>query len=83
MGLLSWIVFGLIAGAVARWLMPSPEARGIVVTMVIGIAGAVVGGMIGTALGIGDISGFNFGSLVLAILGALVLLFGIRLFRGG
>lgn len=51
MGILSWIVLGLIAGAIARWVMPGKGPRGILVTMVIGIIGAFLGGFIGTALG--------------------------------
>lgn len=75
MGILAWIVFGLIAGAIAKLLMPGKDPGGFIVTIVIGILGAVVGGWIGTALGFGSISGFNLGSFVIAILGALVLLF--------
>lgn len=74
MGILAWILFGLIAGALAKWIMPGPDPGGILVTMLLGIAGAVVGGFIGTLLGFGGVSGFNFGSFVTAILGALLLL---------
>ncbi|MEO6397523.1 MAG: GlsB/YeaQ/YmgE family stress response membrane protein [Tepidiformaceae bacterium] len=80
MGLLSWIIFGLIAGAIAQVIMPGddPGGRsftGWLITAVIGIVGAIVGGFIATALGMGDVSGFNFGSFVIAVVGALVLLF--------
>ena len=59
MGILSWILFGLIAGIVAKWLMPGRDPGDFIVTILIGIAGAVVGGFIGTPLGFGDISGFD------------------------
>lgn len=74
MGILSWIVFGLIAGALAKWIMPGKDPGGFLVTMGIGIAGAFVGGFVGTLLGFGGISGFNLGSMVLAVLGAIGLL---------
>ncbi|GAA4843642.1 GlsB/YeaQ/YmgE family stress response membrane protein [Algivirga pacifica] len=81
MGILAWIVFGLIAGALAKWIMPGNDPGGIIVTIIIGIVGAVIGGFIGTALGFGDISGFNIKSLLIAIGGALVLLFGYRMLK--
>ena len=75
MGILSWIIFGLIAGALGKWIMPGDDPGGIIVTILIGILGAVVGGFIGSLLGFGGISGFDFGSLVVAIVGALLCLF--------
>ena len=78
MGILSWIVLGLIAGAIARWIMPGRGPTGILVTMVIGIVGAFIGGFIGTALGMGSVVGFDFRSLFLAVVGAVVLLLGYR-----
>ena len=78
MGIISWIIFGLIAGALAKFIMPGDDPGGIVVTTLIGIAGAVVGGFIGSALGMGSVTGFNFGSFFIAVVGALILLFGYR-----
>lgn len=74
MGILAWIIFGLIAGIVAKFIMPGPDPGGIFVTILIGIAGALVGGFIGSLLGFGGVSGFNFGSFVIAILGSILLL---------
>ena len=74
MGFLSWIVFGLIAGALARWIMPGRQAGGWVVSIILGIVGAVVGGWIGTLLGFGKVSGFDLRSLLVAVGGALVVL---------
>ena len=81
MGIVSWVVLGLLVGAVAKWIMPGPDPGGILVTIGIGIAGAFVGGLIGTQLGLGSVTGFNLGSLVLAIAGALLLLWGYRRMR--
>lgn len=78
MGILAWIIFGLIAGAIAKWIMPGNDPGGWIVTILIGIVGALIGGFIGTAIGLGGISGFNLGSLLLAILGSLILLWGYR-----
>jgi len=79
MGILLWIVFGLIAGIVAKWILPGRDPGGFIVTIALGIVGAVVGGMIGTAVGFGGISGFDIRSLMIAIGGALMLLIGYRL----
>lgn len=79
MGILSWIVFGLIAGVVAKLIMPGRDPGGIIVTILLGIAGAVAGGMIGTSLGYGGMSGFDIRSLLIAIGGAMLLLLGYRL----
>ena len=75
MGIFSWIIMGLIVGVLAKFIMPGDDPGGIFVTILIGIAGGVVGGYIGTALGFGPVSGLNIPSLLLAIGGAVVLLF--------
>ena len=82
MGLISWIVFGLIAGAIAKFLMPGRDPGGCIITIVIGVVGAVLGGWIATLLGFGGISGFDWRSLFIAILGALLLLFLWRMISG-
>jgi uncharacterized membrane protein YeaQ/YmgE (transglycosylase-associated protein family) len=74
MGILMWAVFGLIAGAVAKFLIPGKAPGGIVATIILGIIGAVVGGFLGTLLGFGDISGFDLRSMALAVGGGLVVL---------
>lgn len=77
MGIISWIIFGLIAGIVAKWIMPGDgeDNSGCIVTIILGIVGAVVGGWISTFFGYGKVDGFNFGSLVVAVIGAVVILF--------
>lgn len=82
MGLLSWIVFGLIAGAIAKFLTPGRDPGGCIITIIVGIVGAVLGGMIATWLGYGGISGFDFRSFVIAVLGAILLLFLWRMISG-
>ena len=78
MGILSWIFFGLIAGVLAKLIMPGKDPGGFIVTILIGIAGAMVGGFISIALGFGDVSGFDLRSMGIAIGGALLLIFGYR-----
>ena len=82
MGIFSWLVLGLIAGAIARWIMPSKGPQGILITAVIGVAGAFLGGWIGTGLGLGSVRGFDLVSLFLATVGAVVLLLLYHALRG-
>jgi uncharacterized membrane protein YeaQ/YmgE (transglycosylase-associated protein family) len=75
MGIISWLLFGLIAGVIAKALHPGKDPGGWIVTIIIGILGSVVGGWIGSSvLGWGDVSGWNFKSFALAIVGAIILL---------
>jgi uncharacterized membrane protein YeaQ/YmgE (transglycosylase-associated protein family) len=82
MGILSWILLGLIVGVLAKWIMPGDDPGGFVLTVVLGIAGALVGGFIASALGMGTIGGFDFRSIAIATVGALLLLWGNRKLRG-
>lgn len=82
MGLFSWILFGLIAGALAKLLMPGKDPSGCIVTVVIGVVGALLGGFVATLLGFGGISGFDWRSLAVAILGSMLLLALWRLIKG-
>jgi uncharacterized membrane protein YeaQ/YmgE (transglycosylase-associated protein family) len=75
MAILYWAVFGLVAGAIAKWLMPGKAPGGILVTILLGIIGAVVGGFIGTLLKWGDVTGFNLNSMLLAVGGGVLVLF--------
>jgi len=81
MGIVTWIIFGLLAGIIAKFIMPGKDPGGFVFTILIGIAGAIVGGFVGTLLGLGDVSGFNIGSFLIAVGGALLLLAGYRFFK--
>ncbi len=74
MGILSWIIMGLLVGIVAKLIMPGKDPGGCIVTVLLGIAGAFAGGFIGSLLGLGEITGFNFGSFLLATGGAILLL---------
>ena len=74
MGILAWIVVGLIAGALAKLIMPGDDPGGIIVTIIIGIVGAFVGGFVVNLLGGAGVSGFNFWSILVATLGAIILL---------
>lgn len=81
MGIRSWIVFGLIAGAIAKFIMPGKDPGGCLGTIVIGILGALIGGFVGNELlDIGSVTGFNLRSFGIAILGAIILLVLYRLF---
>ncbi len=80
-GILGWIIFGLIVGAIAKLLMPGRDPGGIIVTMLVGIVGAVLGGYAGRAMGMygpNDSAG-----IFMSILGAVVLLFLYRMVARG
>ncbi len=81
MGIISWIILGLIAGVFAKLILPGKDPGGIVLTPVIGIAGSVIGGLIGRVLGFGGVTGLNVVSMALAIVGAVILLAGYRLLK--
>ena len=80
MGILGWILFGLVVGALAKLVMPGKDPGGIIVTMLVGIAGAVLGGFVGRAMGLygeGDSAGF-----IMSFLGAVLLLALYRMMIG-
>lgn len=80
MGIISWMIIGLIAGAIAKALHPGKDPGGFFVTILIGIVGAVVGGFIASALGFGTVDGFGLGSLAIAVGGSILVLFLYRKF---
>jgi uncharacterized membrane protein YeaQ/YmgE (transglycosylase-associated protein family) len=77
MGIIGWVVLGLIAGVIAKKIMPGAERIGIVITTLLGIGGALLGGFIATALGFGDPIDefFDLSTWLAAVLGALILLY--------
>jgi uncharacterized membrane protein YeaQ/YmgE (transglycosylase-associated protein family) len=81
MGFVAWIVLGLVAGVLAKVLMPGRDPGGLIVTIVLGIAGALLGGYLGTRLGFGSVSGFDLRSVAIAVGGAMLLLFLHRMLR--
>jgi uncharacterized membrane protein YeaQ/YmgE (transglycosylase-associated protein family) len=78
MGIFSWILLGLLAGILAKFILPGKDEGGFVVTTLLGIAGAFIGGWIGSIVGFGTVGEFSLGSLTTAVIGALVLLFVYR-----
>lgn len=81
MGIFAWILFGLIAGVIAKLLMPGRDPGGFFITIAVGILGALLGGFIGSALGFGGVTGFNLSSFGIAVLGAVLLLWVYRVAR--
>jgi uncharacterized membrane protein YeaQ/YmgE (transglycosylase-associated protein family) len=74
MGIVAWIVFGLLAGALAEAAFPGRRPGGLPATLLIGLAGALAGGLIATVVGLGGIAAFDLRGLVIAIVGAVLLL---------
>jgi uncharacterized membrane protein YeaQ/YmgE (transglycosylase-associated protein family) len=81
MGILSWIAMGLLVGIVAKLIMPGKDPGGIIITILLGIAGAFLGGFIGTQLGFGGFTGWNLKSFILAVIGAIILLIAYRFIK--
>ena len=81
MGILLWIIFGLIAGVLAKVIMPGKDPGGWIISIILGIGGAFVGGFVGTRLGIGSVDGFNLQSFAIAVVGALGILGVYRLVK--
>jgi uncharacterized membrane protein YeaQ/YmgE (transglycosylase-associated protein family) len=83
MGIIGFLILGLLAGAIAKAILPGDDPGGIFVTMLIGMVGAVVGGLIASALNVGDLdSFFDIGTWIIAILGSLLLLVLYRVVTG-
>ena len=78
---LTWVVLGLIVGLLARFIMPGRQRGGLIITVLLGIGGALLGGYLGSALGIGTVSGFDIKSLLIATGGAILILLVFRLLR--
>ncbi len=81
-GIISWIIVGLIAGILGKLIMPGRDPGGFLLTIIIGMAGALIGGFLVRVLGGAGITGFNVWSILVAILGAVILLAIYRLFAG-
>jgi len=82
-GIISWIVVGLIAGVLAKLIMPGRDPGGFLLTIVIGMIGALVGGFIVQLLGGTGLTGFSLWSILVATIGSIILLAIYRLFAGG
>ncbi|MFF4274262.1 GlsB/YeaQ/YmgE family stress response membrane protein [Streptomyces sp. NPDC001536] len=84
MGIIAWIIIGLLAGAIAKILMPGKDPGGIVITMLIGIVGGLLGGWLGKVIfGVDSIDGFfDLSTWIAAIAGSLILLLLYRLITG-
>jgi uncharacterized membrane protein YeaQ/YmgE (transglycosylase-associated protein family) len=74
MGIITWIVMGLIVGLLARFILPGKDPRGFFVTILLGIVGSMLGGYLGTTFGLGSVTGFNLKSILIATGGAVIIL---------
>ncbi len=83
MGILTWIIIGLIAGALGKLIMPGDDPGGFIVTIILGIVGAFVGGFVFSLFGGAGVTGFNLGSILVATVGAIIVLAIYRAVAGG
>lgn len=83
MGIIAWIIFGALAGWIASLIMRTDAEQGALANIIVGIVGAFLGGLISSMFNGPGVSGFNVTSLLVAIVGAVVLLFLVRLFTNG
>jgi uncharacterized membrane protein YeaQ/YmgE (transglycosylase-associated protein family) len=80
LNIIAWIIVGLIGGALGKLFLPGRDPGGLLITIVLGIAGALLGGFLSVALGIGDgVDDFDIGTIFLAIVGTMILLLGYRM----
>jgi uncharacterized membrane protein YeaQ/YmgE (transglycosylase-associated protein family) len=82
MSILSWILFGLVAGAIAKAIHPGKDPGGWLITIIIGIVGAMLGGALGVVLFHRDVTGWNLTSFLLAVGGSIILLWIYSAVRG-
>ena len=78
-----WILFGALAGWIASLIMKTDAEQGAVANIIVGIIGAFLGGAVARVFGGSGFDGFNLGSLLIAILGSIILLFFLKMFSGG
>lgn len=84
MNIIAWIIVGLIGGMLAKLLMPGKDPGGIILTILLGIGGAILGGFLSIVLGLGDgVDDFDIGTIVLSVIGAMLILGGYRLVTRG
>ena len=81
MDIILWLVLGLVAGGLAKFILPGKDPGGLIVTMLIGVAGAVIGGFIGGLVGLGGIRGLDLSTLLTAVAGSIVLLVAFRVIK--
>jgi uncharacterized membrane protein YeaQ/YmgE (transglycosylase-associated protein family) len=81
MGILSWILLGLVAGALAKFIMPGRDPGGFFVTILLGIVGAFLSGFLGTFIGLGKIISFDLGGIFIATVGAILVLIIYRMVK--
>jgi len=81
MGIISWIVMGLIVGLLARFIIPGKDPQGFIITILLGIGGGLLGGYLGTVLGLGTVTGFDLKSILIATGGAIIILLIYRALR--
>jgi len=74
MGIIAWIVFGFVVGLIARAIVPGKQGLGFVMTTVLGVAGSLIGGLVGSALFGGRVSGFSPAGFIGSLIGAIALL---------
>ena len=81
MGIILWIIFGALAGWIASMIMGTNDKQGALLNIVIGIVGAFLGGWLMILIGKSGVTGFNLRSFLVALAGAVVLIFIVKLFR--
>jgi len=81
MGIFSFLIFGLVIGAIARFLMPGPQPMGLILTCILGVAGSYVGGYLGALIHGGQLDAAQPASWIGSIIGALLLLLAYGMFR--
>ncbi|MDX1522032.1 MAG: GlsB/YeaQ/YmgE family stress response membrane protein [Anaerolineae bacterium] len=74
LNIILWIIYGLVVGVLAKFIMPGRDPGGLIVTILLGIAGAFVGGFLASLVGLGSLTSFSLSNLIISVLGAIILL---------
>lgn len=82
MGIILWIIFGAIAGWIASLVMKTDSSQGTITDIVLGVVGAIIGGFLMGLVGQGGVDGFNLRSMVVAVIGAVVVIYVGRMLKG-
>jgi uncharacterized membrane protein YeaQ/YmgE (transglycosylase-associated protein family) len=82
MGIITWIIFGGLAGWIGSMIMGTDGSQGIFLNIVVGVIGAMIGGLLFNFFGASGVSGFNLYSFLVAVIGSVIAIWAVQMMRG-